>query len=62
MFMRNFFVVQCHPRNVFNIELFPNNGIKTLVTWSIFEALCGLMNNFNGTHFLVILSEWVQYC
>ena len=24
--MLKFFVVQCHPQNIFNIELFPNYG------------------------------------
>ena len=27
IFMLKIFVVQCHPRNIFNIELFPNYGI-----------------------------------
>ena len=26
MFMRKIFVVQIHPQNIFNIELFPNYG------------------------------------
>ena len=26
IFMLKIFVVQCHPRNIFNIELFPNYG------------------------------------
>ena len=25
--MLKIFVVQCHPRNIFNVELFPNYGI-----------------------------------
>ena len=29
MFMRKIFVVQIHPRNIFNIELFPNYGTYT---------------------------------
>ena len=28
--MRKIFVVQCHPRNIFNIELFLNYGIYIL--------------------------------
>ena len=27
IFMLKIFMVQCHPRNIFNIELFPNYGI-----------------------------------
>ena len=27
IFVRKIFVVQCHPRNIFNIELFPNYSI-----------------------------------
>ena len=27
IFMLKIFVVQCHPRNIFNIKLFPNYGI-----------------------------------
>ena len=28
--MRKIFVVQCHPQNILNIELFPNYGITTV--------------------------------
>ena len=34
IFMRKYFVVQHHPRNIFNIELFPNYGIGFFVVKS----------------------------
>ena len=33
--MLKIFVVQCHPRNIFNIELFPNYGICHMAVCSI---------------------------
>ena len=31
IFMRKLLVVQCRPRNIFNIELFPNYGINIAI-------------------------------
>ena len=41
--MLKIFVFQCHPRNIFNIELFPNYGtsISTEIPWKTsFGPLC----------------------
>ena len=45
--MLKIFVVQCHPRNIFNIELFPNYGIwlemdKSAFTNCIFPMLSSM--------------------
>ena len=42
IFMRNFFVVHCHPRNICNIELFPNYGMLT--QWATHLAIFQLQS------------------
>ena len=34
--MLKIFVIQCHPRNIFNIELFPNYGIWYITAKGLF--------------------------
>ena len=47
IFMRKIFVVHCHPRNIFNIELFLNYGILLQIFISIISYI--LNNGFHTT-------------